>query len=171
MSMNAFKRISIALTAQINGLIDQIEDQEAVANAALADIRDSLMKTRFQVKRIQHEQKAFEARITQLRDEEAKWKDRALRTKDENHDRALECVRRLKKTREEIASTEQQLDAHQKLELQLGEDVAKIEARFEELKRKRSLLIARESRAEAMRKVSEVQNNENLGGIFDRWEQ
>lgn len=170
--MNAFKRISIALNAQISSMIDQIEDHEALANAALADIRDSLLRTKFQVKRIQNEQRAFEQRLEELGREEQDWKKRALASRDQEQDkeRALECVRRLAKAQEEAKTVASQLTEHRKIEAQLSEDVRKIEMKFEELKRKKNTLAARESRSEALKKVAHYQACGEDMSVLDRWE-
>lgn len=169
--MNTFKRISATLTAQINAMIDQVEDHEAVANVALSDIRDSLTRTKYQVRRIQNEQRGFEQRLAELKVEEAKWQDRARSSASDNRDRAIECVRRLKKAQSEIATIEQQLNAHVGIERDLAEDIRKIETKFQELKLKRSILAARESRADALGSVAKHHGATDVGGVFDRWEQ
>ncbi len=169
--MNTIRRLSATISAQINGIIDQLENHEAVANIALNDVRESMMNAKFQVRRIQDEQRVFEHKLQALRKEESIWKERALRCEKDDRERALECVRRLTKAREEISALSQQLSDHRELERQMSVDVKKIETKFEELKRKKSLLTARESRASAMQTLNAQKNSIDPGGVFDRWEQ
>ncbi|MGZ5278781.1 MAG: PspA/IM30 family protein [Pseudobdellovibrionaceae bacterium] len=168
--MNTLKRISASISAQINSMVDQIENHEAVANMALHDIREALMQAKFQIRRVQNEQASFEQRLKEMRKEEERWTERALHSQNENHERAIECVRRLKKTRDEIATLGQQLTEHGNLERQLTEDVRRIENKFEDLKRKRNLLVARESRSQALSAVADHENSIQLGSVFERWE-
>ena len=168
--MNALKRLCISVNASINTLIDQVENHEAVADAALADIHDALANARFQLRRIQGEQKRLQDRIGQCRDEEILWRDRAVRIETRDRECAIECVRRMKKVQQEISSLSSQAAEHGTLEKQLGADVKNIEARFEELKRRRSALAARESRAEAFQSVRRQQSGGQIDGAFERWE-
>lgn len=169
--MKVFRRISATVNAQINTLIDEIENHEAVADVALGDIREALLRAKYQIHRVQNEQRAFNEKLKELHANEARWSDRALRAKDGDREQALECVRRLKQTREDIATVNGQLTGHEELERKLAEDVRAIEKKFEELKRKRSELAARQSRAQALTAVSRHQDATEIGGVFDRWEQ
>lgn len=171
--MKAFKRISVAINAQINGIIDQIEDQEAAADAAIAEIRESLIQTKYHAKRIQNEQGALEKTLGELVRDEAQWKQRALRARDQeqNHERALECVRRLAQTQKEIQSINAQLIDYRKLEDQLTKDLREIEGKLGELRQRRNSLSARDSRAQTLKKVSEHQNCRVDASVFERWEQ
>jgi phage shock protein A len=169
--MKALKRLTMTLSAQINSMVDQLENHEAVANMALEEIRETMMQARFQIRRVQNEQRVYEQRLTEMEQEEKRWRERALRAQSESHDKALECVRRLKKTTDEITALKQQILHHGTLEEQLTVDVKRIESKFEELKRKRNLLAARQSRSEALAAVTEHGGSEDVGHIFERWEQ
>jgi phage shock protein A len=168
--MKMFRRISATINAQINTLIDEIENHEAVADLALADIREALLRAKYQIHRVQSEQRSLGEKLKDLRSAEKRWSERALRIKESDRDQALECVRRIKQAREDIDATELQLAGHEELERKLAEDVRAIEKKFEELKRKRSELAARESRAQALTAVSRHQEATDVGGVFDRWE-
>jgi phage shock protein A len=158
------------MNAHINSLIDQVENHEAVAEAALGEIQESLLKAKFQLRRIQNEQKKLQEKIHQCRDEESKWRERAIRSEKEDRERAIECVRRMKKLQDETATLTQQANEHAQLERQLTSDVNAIEAKFDELKRRRSALAARESRAEAFQSVHRNQSGRQVEDAFERWE-
>lgn len=168
--MNALKRISLSLTAHMNTLIDQIENHEAVAESVLEDIRSSLLSLKYQIKRIQNESAGFEKRFRQLQEQKAVWGDRARRLPESDHDRAVECVRRMKAAQAEAESVAQQRQAHEVLEKELTEQARKIEARFNELRAKQSSLAGRQSRAEAAEKIAHVDAGRSLDTVFDRWE-
>jgi len=169
--MNTLKRISTSITAQINTIIDQIENHEAVANVALNDIHEALMNAKIQIKRVQTERHKFQQQLDELKRDEQKWQERALQLRESDHERALECVRRLNRNREESASLLKQLEEHTALERQLERDVRQIESKFEDLKHKRSTLVARQSRAQALKAVTSHNDAADATGVFDRWEQ
>lgn len=168
--MNSIKRICISMNAHINSMIDQVENHEAVAEAALSEIRESMANAQYQLVRLQNEQKQMEARELALKALELKWKERAIQAGTGNHERAIECVRRLKGTQAEISSLAGALIEHRNLEKILVNDVRGIEEKFTELKRRRSLLAARESRAEALQSINKHENKIAVGGAFERWE-
>ena len=157
--MNSFKRLSITLTSRMNAMIDQLENHEAVADSVLEDVRRAVQSVRYQIKRIQNEEQQLEKRLDSLQADHGKWKERALRTETGDREKALECVRRMKKIEDEIASTKTQIGEHSDLQRQLNDQLKHIEAKYTELKRKQSLLIGRESRAEAIHQVSLLESD------------
>ncbi len=169
--MKTFKRISATFSAQINSIIDQIEDHEAVSNAVIGEIQDALLRAKFQVRRIQNEQMLFENRKQELVKDEAKWKTRALDIQVAEPEKALECVRRLQRCRTEIKTLNDHICQHSSLQSQLVQDVNRLELQFEKIKSKRSTLAARESRAAAQQKISECTNESQTLSVFDRWEE
>ncbi len=172
--MNSIKRLCITMNAHINSMIDQVENHEAVAEAALADIREALGNAKYQLGRLQNEQKQMESREQALRALEIKWKDRAVQastlTGTQNHERAIECVRRLKNTQSELTALGNAITEHRNLEKVLVHDVHGIEEKFNDLKRRRSMLAARESRAEVLQSISKHESQISAGSAFERWE-
>jgi len=154
----------------MNGLIDQIENHEAVAQSVLDDIRESIAKVRFQVKRIEHETRGLEKKLGETLEEEAKWKDRALKLEATDRARAIDCVQRLKQTRIKIDETRRQIQEHQTLGRQLTDQLRQIEAKYEEFRRKQSLLAGRESRGEALQQMAGIEPGACANNVFDRWE-
>ncbi len=168
--MNSIKRLCITMNAHINTMIDQVENHEAVAEAALTEIREALSNTKYQLVRLQNEQKEMLNRHLNLQSVEIKWRERAIQAGADNHERAIECMRRLKNIQVELASLANVLTDHRKLEQALVNDVRGIEDKFEELKRRRNSLAARESRAEALQSINRHESQLSLGGAFERWE-
>lgn len=168
--MNSWKRICVTLNAHINSLIDQVENHEAVAEAAMNDVREALANTVFHLKRLQAEKNQMETKLTGLSEKQTKLKERALAIKDSDRDQALECMRRVVAAQNEVNVLTSQIKEHAELAESLTSDVAKIQAKFSELKYRRAQLAARSSRAEALGSVSRQDVSSNLAGTFERWE-
>ena len=111
-------------------------------------------------------------RLQELREAQELWSSRAVQTAGVDEKRALECLRRKKRTEQEIAALEEEERQHARLEKQLGLDLKLVEEKLETLKAQRNLLRTRQSRAEALR-AAQGQDSGLIGEIdtiLERWE-
>ncbi len=168
--MYSVKRLTATITAHVNGLIDQIENHEAVTDAVLDDVKRSINEMRYQVARITNERKAFEKQSETLEKEIVQWKARALKVEPTDRDKAIDCMSRMNDCQKEVEYLRGKILEHSNLIRQLGVELKTIETRYEELKRRQSVLLARESRATVLAKMSESKNVADATSVFERWE-
>lgn len=170
--MRMIKRWTTSVVSSFDSLMSQVENHEAVVNAAIRETQEAGAKAKVQLTRVRRDGGAMRKRLSELQEMERIWTDRAIRIEAEDKEKALECVRRRKQLKREIASLEEQIVEHTKLERQLGDDLKMIDERIRDLKRKKHAFAAREYRAKALN--NNQQENlgiiEELDDIFERWE-
>jgi phage shock protein A len=112
------------------------------------------------------------ARVEELREQAAVWEDRAKRIADQDKAKALECVRRRQRYLAQAAKIEEQAVGHAKLERQLSADMVVVQEKLAALRQQRNIMRTRESRAEALRVVHNIDSSTigEIDDIFDRWE-
>lgn len=168
------KKIKIWMTsfgARFDNVMKRIENQEAVAEQAIAEARNAAGEAKVRLNRVRRDGEALRKRIDELRSAESLWTNRAKAAAESDRERALECMRRLKQTQRDLTLAEEEQIRHGDFEKKLTQDIRTIDAKIEELKRKKNSLAAREQRAKAT-EASKVDclESESIDDIFDRWE-
>jgi phage shock protein A len=85
---------------------------------------------------------------------------------------ALECLRRRKECQAQIENLRASIEKHDELESRIAEQVKKIEARIGEVAQQRNVMRSRQSVADAMRTISNIEGVSygEIEDTFDRWE-
>ena len=163
--MRIFHRFTHTVSAGIDSLLDQVENQEAVARATIQQIEDGAARVRAHRKRCERRITDLEARISALREESALWKQRAGRCRSDR-DKALECVRRHLAAEQAQAAHRTELEQQRDLRGKIALDQQAIESKLSELRARCAALSSREARsaAESAHCASDVER------VFDRWE-
>jgi phage shock protein A len=170
--MNRVKRWTLGIFSSFDRMISQVENHEAIVNSAIKEVTEAAARAKVQLARVQKDGTRMRHRLNELREENTKWRERALKAAALDEQRALECMRRTKRTEQQIKHLEQEERSHARLETQLGEDLKKVGERLLKLKDQRNLLRTRQSRAEALRAAQDPDTViiSDLEDIFDRWE-
>lgn len=171
--MSVLKGLLLTVKAQLGAVIDEFENHEALAAAAIRDLEKIGAKTKIQLNRVARELASIEQRIAELKGEERRWSERAVKAQAVDEARALECVRRLCTTRKQIQKLETQHRETLNLKLKISEDLERLSAKLNELKRKKELFASRQHQAEAMKlfESSAVKSDSTIEAIFERWEE
>ncbi|HTU62573.1 MAG TPA: hypothetical protein VMF89_29130 [Polyangiales bacterium] len=164
--MQVFRKFSRSVSAQVELLLTQIENQEASVSAAIHGLERGASRIRAQ--RLASERQIAQLRrgIEQAREQVATWKQRALGLR---HDRetALECVRRMDHAEQQAKTLSQRLETEEQLQVRVAADLTAVEVQLQELRQRRATLISREARAEA---CSNVTDGDDIALVFERWE-
>lgn len=168
--MARFKRWTHGVVSSIDEFIVQIENHEAQVSSALRELEQAVARSKVQVSRVERDGKALRQSLTEEREAATRWRDRARREADEA--RALECLRRSKRSAVRARELEQRIAEHERMEQQLAHDVRTLEQRLGELREQRNLMRSRQSRAEAFSVVQGGgdQRAAELDAMFERWE-
>src|SRR5579884_4296965 len=161
--MGIFDRLSTLIRSNINDLISRAEDPEKMLNQLIVDMRGQLAKAKQQVAaaiadekrlaaQVEQERRAMLA-VQQGRDDLAK---QALLRHNEHGQHAVQLHDTWLKHREET----------EKLKLSLRQ----LNDRIEEAKRKRSVLIARQKRVQAQRRIQETLSSIGDTSVFETFE-
>jgi len=170
--MSMFFRWTSGFASRIDSMVKQIENHDALVSAAIRDAKEARARAKVQLARVREDGRRMQRRRAELEEGERRWRERAQRIGNEDEERALECVRRMKHTKREHEQLATQATEHERLESQLTRDISGIDGRIESLVQQRNLLRTRQSRAEALaaahqddgRRLAEVDD------ILERWE-
>ena len=166
--MGIFDRFSRVVRSNINDLISSAEDPEKMLNQLIADMNGQLVKAKQQVaaaiadERRLKDQAETEARLS------GDWEQRAILAVNEGRDDlAKQALLRQSEHGEHARTLATTWDAHrtetEKLKAQLRELADKIE----EAKRKKNLLLARQRRAEAQKRIAQTMSSISEKSAFE----
>jgi phage shock protein A len=168
--MARIKRWTHGFVASIDSMIVQVENHEALATSALRELEQGVARSKVQLSRVERDGRVIAQALAEEREATERWRDRAKREPDEA--RALECLRRHKRSEARVVELVQNDAEHTRIEQQLRRDVQMLERRLQELRQQRNTMRTRQSRAEAFG-VAQAQGNVEQGDlaeIFERWE-
>jgi phage shock protein A len=165
-----WKLMTTSFVAKIDGFISQIENHEAQVTSALKDLEQGTSRAKVQLVRVERDGGALRQALAEEKEAATRWRERAKR--EEAEQRALECLRRSKRSELRAAELTTQTSEHERVEQQLRRDVLTLERRLVELRQQRNTMRTRQSRAEALEVVqgSGGFDGNEIGAIFERWE-
>ena len=164
--MQRLRLWTAGLVAQIDSIVGRIENHEAVASSTLRAAARAAARARVQLARVGRDGVALRQRLEEARENEARWRDRAIRLVANDEAQALECLRRRRAEERAVASLGERLREHEHAERALAADVAAVEERLRGLRERHHLLATRESRTTAVSNLPDLDSFE----VFERWE-
>ena len=170
--MGIFQKLSTLIKSNINDLISRAEDPEKMLNQVILDMRDQLARAKREVAAAI----ADERKLKQQLDDEAKqtrdWEQRAMLAVRENRDDlAKQALIRQQEHAERAASIEQTWQS-QTVEIEkLKNSLRQLNDKIDEAKRKRNLLIAKQKRAVAQKRIQETMHGLSDRSAFEAFDQ
>jgi phage shock protein A len=161
--MGIFTKLSTVIKSNINDLISRAENPEKMLNQIILDMRDQLAKAKREVAAaIADERKLksqLDAEVKQARD----WQHRAmLAVKEGRDDLAKQALIRQKEHTERAQVLQSTWESQAAETEKLKGSLRQLNDKIEEAKRKRNLLIAKQKRAQAQRRI-----HETMSGLSD----
>jgi phage shock protein A len=161
--MGILQKLSTVLKSNINDLIARSENPEKMLNQIILDMRDQLAKAKREVAAAIADERKLRAQL----DDEAKhtrdWEHRAmLAVKEGRDDLAKQALMRQQEHAQRGGSLEQTWAAQAQETEKLKASLRQLNDKIEEAKRKRNLLIAKQKRAQAQRRI-----HETMSGLSD----
>jgi phage shock protein A len=157
--MGVFERISRIIRSNISDLLDRAEDPEKVLQQIMVDMQQDLREAKLHVAAAIRDQKKLETRYQENLDLAARWEKRAISAVEEGDDALAKEALRRKKNFEQLAKGyNEQLEEQTRSVKLLKTSLAALEAKIEEARRRKDLLIARQKRAQAQKAISESMN-------------
>ncbi|MGB0721585.1 MAG: PspA/IM30 family protein [Gammaproteobacteria bacterium] len=168
--MSLIKRLSVSLRAGLDRAVGEIEDHDAVVEAALDELRDAIARVRVEKAQVERRLVHIDQRIDQAAEQSDRWRERARREADE--DRALECLRRHKSERQR---TDQLKDQRQHISVSLqrvNTTLAELERRLTESQSQHDTLQLRHTRGNAVATLTRLDGDLgiDLDKALRRWE-
>lgn len=161
--MSIFTRFSTMLKSNINDLISRAENPEKMLNQIIVDMREQLTKAKHDVAgAIADERKLkgqLEGEVKQVRE----WEKRAmLAVKEGRDDLAKQALVRQQEHGERAAALEGPWRTQAAETAKLKGALRQLNDKIEEAKRKRNLLVAKQKRAQAQKRI-----HHTLSGLSD----
>ena len=161
--MSVFSRLATLLKSNINDLISRAEDPEKILNQLIVDMKEQLLEAKKQVASAIADERKLNKQYENEQHLANEWEKKAMMAVRAGRDdlaRGIPLVElpASRKEQHEAVATEygKQWDSQQNATDQLRSALRQLNAKIEEAKRKKDLLIARQRRAEAQQRIQET---------------
>ncbi|MHB1864321.1 MAG: PspA/IM30 family protein [Gemmatimonadaceae bacterium] len=166
--MGIFDRLSSLLRSNINDLISKAEDPEKMLTQILADMRSQLAKAKQQVASAIADEKRLRDQADAEYKQAQDWERRAMLAVQENRDDlAKQALVRQAEHQNNGQQLEQTWDAHRQETEKLKNSLRDLNDKIEEAKRKKNLLVARQRRAQAQKRIAETMSSLSEKSAFE----
>lgn len=161
--MGIFQKLSTVLKSNINDLIVKAENPEKMLNQIILDMRDQLAKAKREVAAAIADERKLRAQLDDEIKQTRDWEHRAmLAVKEGRDDLAKQALIRQQEHAQRAAAMDQTWSSQAQETEKLKGSLRQLNDKIEEAKRKRNLLIAKQKRAQAQRRI-----HETLSGLSD----
>lgn len=170
--MSLIRRISTSITSSVDRAVSKVENHDAIINSALRDTQQAAARSRVRLARVRKDGESLKTRRGELQVAVSRWTERAKSIAADDEAKALECLRRRKDCEAQLRNLEDSIEKHDELEARITDQVKKIEERVGEVAQQRNMMRSRQSVAEAMRTINNIEGVSygEIEDTFDRWE-
>jgi phage shock protein A len=161
--MGIFQKLSTVLKSNINDLIARAENPEKMLNQIILDMRDQLAKAKREVAAAIADERKLRAQLDDEVKQTRDWEHRAmLAVKESRDDLAKQALIRQQEHAQRATTLDQTWSAQAQETEKLKGSLRQLNDKIEEAKRKRNLLIAKQKRAQAQKRI-----HETMSGLSD----
>jgi len=161
--MGIFQKFSTLFKSNINDLIARAENPEKMLNQIILDMRDQLAKAKREVAAAIADERKLRAQLDDEIKQTRDWEHRAmLAVKEGRDDLAKQALIRQQENAQRASALDQTWAAQAQETEKLKSSLRQLNDKIEEAKRKRNLLIAKQKRAQAQRRI-----HETMSGLSD----
>ena len=155
--MSIFTKLSTVIKSNINDLISRSENPEKMLNQIILDMRDQLAKAKREVAAAIADERKLRASLDAEVKEMRQWEHRAvLAVKEGRDDLAKQALVRQQEHKERASTFDETWRAQAAETEKLKGSLRQLNDKIEEAKRKRNLLVAKQRRAQAQRRIHET---------------
>jgi phage shock protein A len=162
--MGIFQKLSLLLRSNINDAIARAENPEKVLNQLIADMREQLSKAKQEVAVAIADEQKLRAQVEEEARQAREWEKRAmLAVKEGRDDLAKQALMRQAEHAERAQNMEDTWRRQAQETEKVKGSLRELNDKIEEAKRKKNLLVAKQKRAQAQRRI-----HETMSGLSDR---
>ncbi len=166
--MSIFTKLSTVIKSNINDLISRAENPEKMLNQIILDMRDQLAKAKREVAAAIADERKLRAQLDDEVKQARQWEHRAmLAVKEDRDDLAKQALLRQQEHAERAATLEGTWRAQSAETDKLKGSLRQLNDKIEEAKRKRNLLVAKQRRAQAQKRIHETMSGLSNTSAFD----
>jgi phage shock protein A len=166
--MNIFDRIAMLFRSNVNAVISEFEQPEKMLNQIILDMRSQLVKAKQQVAAAIADEKRLHDQTKQELKEAEDWERRAMLAVQQNQDELAKQA--LMRRSEHIARGDQlnlTWQAHKQETDRLKDSLRSLNDNIEEANRKKNLLLAKQRRADAAKRINETMSHISEKSAFE----
>jgi phage shock protein A len=161
---NIFKRISDVLTANLNDLVDRVEDPERMIKQLIREMEENVNSAREGVIDALASEKQLAKELDSQRRQADDWYNRARRALETgNETLAREALLRKKEHDGIVANLQASWDSSRRTSERLKAQLRALETKLEEARLKKSSLVARQRAAQAREQMDKVTDRFQAG--------
>ena len=162
--MGIFQKLSMLIRSNINDAIARAENPEKMLTQIIDDMRAQLSKAKQEVAVAIADERKLRAQVVEEQKQAADWENRAmLAVREGRDDLAKQALMRQQEHAARAADLEATWSRQAEETERLKESLRQLNEKIEEAKRKRNLLIAKQKRAAAQKRI-----HETMTGLSDR---
>jgi phage shock protein A len=166
--MSIFHKISTLFRSNINDLIARAENPEKMLNQIILDMRDQLSRAKREVASAIADERKLRAQVEDEVKQARDWERRAMLAVQEGRDDlAKQALLRQKEHADRAESLHETWEAQARETEKLKASLKQLNDRIEEARRKRNLLIAKQKRAQAQKRIHETMSGLSDTSAFD----
>lgn len=166
--MGIFSKLSTVIKSNINDLINRAENPEKMLNQIILDMRDQLAKAKREVAAAIADERKLRGQLDDEVKQSREWEKRAmLAVRQGRDDLAKQALVRQQEHAERASALDQTWRAQSAETENLKGSLRQLNDKIEEAKRKRNLLIAKQKRAQAQRRIHETMSGLSDTSAFD----
>src|SRR5260370_12562614 len=166
--MGIFDRLSTLIRSNINDLIARAENPEKMLNQLIVDMRNQLAKAKQQVAAAIADEKRLAAQVDQEKKSAEDWERRAvLAVQEARDDLAKQALLRHNEHAQGAVQLHETWVKHREETEKLKLSLRQLNDRIEEAKRKKNVLVARQKRAEAHKRIQDTMTSLGDKGGFE----
>ncbi|MBI4409726.1 MAG: PspA/IM30 family protein [Gemmatimonadetes bacterium] len=162
--MGMLQRLSLLIRSNINEAISRGENPEKVLNQLIIDMREQLARAKQEVAVAIADERKLRAQADDERKQSEDWENRAvLAVREGRDDLAKQALLRQQEHGERAVTLEETWRRQATETEKLKNSLRELNDKIEEAKRKKNLLVAKQKRAQAQRRI-----HETMAGLTDR---
>ncbi|MCP4396787.1 MAG: PspA/IM30 family protein [bacterium] len=173
--MGIFSRMSDIFKANLNEIIDKAEDPAKMMDQMVREMQENLREAKIQVAKAIADEKKLHYQVKQNEVQSKNWESKAMLALKKGDERLAKEALKQKQTYDGLsASVRGQWEEQNSMSSKLKDNLRALESKIDEARRKKEILIARQKRAEAQKKIHDVMtglNDKSAFANFDRMEQ
>ena len=166
--MGIFSKLSTVIKSNINDLINRAENPEKMLNQIILDMRDQLARAKREVAAAIADERKLRSQLDGELKQSREWEQRAmLAVRQGRDDLAKQALVRQQEHAERASVLDQTWRAQSGETEKLKGSLRQLNEKIEEARRKRNLLIAKQKRAQAQRRIHDTMSGLSDTSAFD----
>lgn len=166
--MSIFKRIVSIIKSNLNDLINKAEDPTKMLEQMISEMNGQLIQVKQEVASAIADEKRLQRNYERAKKEAERWAEKAeLAVKKGEDNLAMQALQRQEMAENEALAYEKQWMAQREAVDKLKSALSQLHSKLQEASRKKNLLIARQKRIEATRKINNTMAQLSDTSAFD----